>query len=102
MSQIKKVTLIAALGVLSALSAGTAWSTRAFNDHVLGQVTATPISGQIEVGQHTYTIRKNSSADETFRSFSPGQMVDLLMDGPVGSSTSQVIAITLQSASAAP
>jgi hypothetical protein len=98
MSQIKKVTLIAALGVLSVLSAGAAWSTRVFNDHVLGQVTATPSSGQIEVGQHVYHIRKSSSADQTFRNFSPGQMVDLLMDGPVENATSQVIAITLQSA----
>jgi hypothetical protein len=89
-----KLILILAASTL-ALGGGTnlAWSTQAYSNGVTGEVTATPISGEIEVAHRIYHIKAGSAADQNFRSFNTGQIVYLVLDGPASSSTSTVIAI---------
>jgi hypothetical protein len=92
-----KLSRLAAVLAASVLALGmgsnTAWSTRAYADGVTGEVTAIPISGQIEVAHQIYHIKAQSPADQAVHNFSLGQIVHLVLDGPASSPTSQVIAI---------
>lgn len=75
------------------------WSTRAYVPSISGQITALPGGDEIEVGSHTYHVKKGSAAEMALKSLSTGQQVQLTLDGPPGSSTAEVIAISVGSES---
>src|SRR5580693_10185093 len=81
------------LAVVFALSPTIGWSTRAFGAMISGEVTAAPLNGQIEIAHHMYHVKAKSPADTALTSFYAGQNVDAVLDGPAGSSSSQIIAI---------
>jgi hypothetical protein len=85
---------VAALALACSFRPDSGWASRAYNDLVTGEVTATPISGQIEVDHKTYQIKPNSLADQVFRHFTPGQVVDLVLDAPPGNKNAMVVSIT--------
>src|SRR5271166_5179576 len=60
---------------------------------VVGEVTATPTPGQIEVNHHVYRVQKASAADKSLKGVSVGQKVDLILDGPVDGTTTSVLSI---------
>lgn len=93
------LALMAAVALAGTLFASPGWSNRVFTDKVTGSITATPISGEIEVDHRVYKVRSGTPADESLHGFSEGQKVELTLDGPPDSSTSQVMKITLRSAS---
>lgn len=93
------LALMAAVVLAGTLFASPGWSNRVFSDKVTGEITATPISGEIEVDHHIYRVRSGTPADESLHGFSEGQRVELTLDGPVDASTSQVMKISLRSAS---
>jgi len=99
MKQLKHSYLIAAFACVFALGPTAGWSTRAFGDVVSGQITAVPLSGEIEVDHRIYHVKAGSPADSALHEFSEGQRVDLLLDGPPESKTSEVMSITLHNAS---
>jgi hypothetical protein len=85
---------VAALGIAFSFHPETGWASRAYSDLVTGEVTATPISGQIEVDHKTYHIKPNSLADQVFRHFVAGQVVDLVLDAPPSNKSAMVVSIT--------
>lgn len=89
-----KIALGASCTLALCLGATAGWGTRVYGDLVVGQVTAAPAGGEIEVSHRSYHIKGNSAADKALRNFSAGQTVDLVLDGSASSATSQVIGIT--------
>lgn len=73
------------------------WSSQMFSVAVTGEVTATPVSGTIEVAHKSFQVKPHSLADKILRQIKYGQVVDLVMDGPPDSGKSQVVAINLHS-----
>jgi hypothetical protein len=86
--------LLAAFALLTS-GPGTGWCSRVFGDLVTGQITATPLSGKIEVDHHIYRIKPGSTAEQALHGFSEGQRVDLVLDGPPAGKESAVLKITL-------
>jgi hypothetical protein len=74
------------------------WSTRAYAPSVTGQITALPGGGQIEVGSHTYRVKRGSAAEQALGKLSTGQQVQLTLDDQPGSKA-EVIIITISSGS---
>jgi len=65
-------------------------------DVVTGTITA--INGNmVNVDGHIYPIAGASAAYEAVSRFKPGQLVDVQLDGPAKSSSSQAVNITLHS-----
>ncbi len=91
MSKLKIALASGALALCMLPNVG--WSTRAYVPSVTGQITALPGGDEIEVGSHTYHVKKGSAAEKALGSLSTGQEVQLTLDGPPGSSTAEVIAI---------
>jgi hypothetical protein len=60
---------------------------------VTGQITAVHGDSEIVVQGKTYRIKPGSPAYNVLKTLTPGQLVDLLLDGPPGNSASAVIAI---------
>lgn len=85
---------VAALGLALSFRPDSGWASRAYSDVVTGEVTATPVSGQIEVDHKTYQIKPNSLADQVFRHFVAGQVVDLVLDAPPSNKSAMVVSIT--------
>jgi hypothetical protein len=89
----------AALAVVFALSPSIGWSSRAFGAMITGEVTSAPLNGQIEIAHHLYHVKAKSAADKALTSFYAGQNVDVVLDGPANSSTSQIVSIVVHSGS---
>jgi hypothetical protein len=97
---LSKVKVTLASGTLAlCMLPNVGWSTRALGVPIAGQVTALPGGHEIEVGNHTYHIKRDSAAENTVKSLSTGQQVHLLLDGPADSPAAEVIAITVDSES---
>jgi hypothetical protein len=60
---------------------------------VVGEVTATPTPGQIEVNHQVYRVQKSSAADKSLKGVTVGQKVDVVLDGPVDGETTSVLSI---------
>lgn len=80
-----------ALGIC--LQPNIGWSTRAYAPAVTGTVTATPSSTSIEVDHRSYPIKANSAAAKDLTSVYVGETVDMILDGPPGT-TPEVIMIS--------
>jgi hypothetical protein len=89
----------AALVVVFCLRPNVGWSTRAFGEMITGEVTSAPLNGEIEIAHHLYHVRPKSAADMALSSFYAGQNVDVVLDGPANSSSSQIISIATHSGS---
>jgi hypothetical protein len=94
MIRVRIGVLLTALAVVFCLGPSAAWCTRAYGDLISGEVTAAPLSGEIEIAHHVYHIKAKSAADKALSSIYAGEMVDAVLDGPAASSASQVISIT--------
>ena len=77
-----------------AFSGGIAVASTVLGEVVTGTVTA--INGNVVTIQgKTYPIAANSAAYAVVANFKPGQLVDVQLNGPAKSSTSQAINIVL-------
>ena len=97
----KPGTLILALGAFTlaaCLRPGAGWSTRAYASVVTGAVTAAPQGGEIEIAHRVYHVKANSAAAKALSSFSIGQSVDAVLDGPPGKPV-EVVSLTIHPAS---
>jgi len=90
--------LMAALMLVGTLAASPGWSSRVFDDRVVGTLTATPISDDVEVDGHVYHVKPGSVAAQELHAFSQGQKVEIVLDGPAESEKSGVVMINLRSA----
>ena len=84
----------AACALLFCFAPNSGWSTRAYGDLISGEITAAPLSGEVEIGHHLYHVKPLSAADKALSSFYAGESVDAILDGPAGNSASSVIFIT--------
>ena len=84
----------AAIAMIAGLQPQIGWATKVATV-VVGEVTATPASGQIEVNHKVYRVIKESAADKSLRGIGVGQKVDLVLDGPADSKTASVISVKL-------
>ena len=84
-----------AIALAMCLKPNVGWSTRVYDGMLSGKLTAAPQNGEIEIANHVYHVKANSPADKALSSFYAGQKVDVVLDGPAGSSDSQVVSITL-------
>jgi len=84
----------AAIIIIAGLQPEIGWATK-IATLVVGEVTATPTSGQIEVDHRIYQVKKPSTPNKSLRAIGVGQKVDLVLDGPPDSKTASVISIKL-------
>lgn len=82
----------AAIMMIAGLNPRIGWATKVAT-LVVGEVTATPASGQIEVDHKVYRVIKASTADKSLRGIGVGQKVDLVLDGPADSKTASVVSV---------
>ena len=80
-----------ALGLF--LQPNIGWSTRAYAPAITGTVTAAPSSGTIEVDHHSYPVKAGSAAAKVLVSLYVGETIDMIVDGPPGT-TPEVIMIS--------
>ena len=91
----KSAFVAAAVALIFGLGPNVGWSTRAYGDAISGEVTSAPVNGVIEIAHRSYHIKANSAAESAALNFYAGQTVDAVLDGPAGSTDSQVISITV-------
>lgn len=81
-----------------ALGGGIAVASKVPGDVVTGTITA--INGNmVNIQGQVYPIAAGSPAYSVVQTFSPGQVVDVQLNGPAKSTSSQVINITLHQGS---
>jgi hypothetical protein len=84
---------VTAFALVACLGPKFGWSTHLVGG-ITGQVTATPVEGEIEIDHHVYRVAANSPAEKALHDFSAGLTVDVVLDGPAANSTSRVVSIT--------
>jgi len=77
------------------LKPNVGWSTRAYAAVVTGEVTAAPQGSEIEIAHHLYHVKANSAAAKALSSFYVGQTVDAILDGVPGSTTTEIVNLTV-------
>ena len=77
----------------AALGSSGAWANRPA-DVVSGTITSVVGAESIGIQGHVYPIKAGTPAAQDAPHLAPGQAVDVYLDGPAGSSSSHVIAIT--------
>ncbi len=85
--------LLIAPALILGLAPGRAFSAHALSQPIVGQITASPTSTEIEVNHHPYKIKANSPAAKTSPTLTVGQKVSLILDGPSGDVRASVIGI---------
>jgi hypothetical protein len=90
---------VAALA-LGALGAHTppAWASMVVQVQVTGQVSAVEGTTAVTINGTTYLIAANSPAYQTIQSVKVGDTIGLVLDGPSGASTTQVVGIVTDAA----
>lgn len=91
--------LAATFALAVCLRPGVAWTTRSYASVITGAVTAAPQSGEIEIAHHLYHVKPNSAAAKVLGSFSVGQKVDAVLDGPPGKPATEIVSLTVHPAS---
>jgi hypothetical protein len=89
------LALVAAFGVM--LSIGGARANTIPGDMVSGPVTAVAGIQSVSIQGQVYRIKAGSPAAAAAAKLSPGQVVDAQLNGPAGSSSSQVVNIIVRS-----
>jgi hypothetical protein len=87
-----------ALVLILGLTPDPASSSRVIAAPIVGQITASPSSTEIEVDHHPYHIKAHSPAEKTSPTLNVGQRVSLILDGASGDPKSSVIGISTQPA----
>ncbi|HEY7928579.1 MAG TPA: hypothetical protein VID71_01120 [Steroidobacteraceae bacterium] len=86
---------LAALALAAlALSPAPAHAGMPLQPQVTGQVSSVEGSTAVRIDGTTYLIAPNSPAADAIRSVRPGDTIGLVLNGPPGSSTSEVISIS--------
>ena len=84
-----------ALTLAICLKPNVGWSTRAYAAVITGEVTAAPFSGEIEIAHHLYHVRAGSAAAKALSNFYAGQTVDAILDGVPGTTTTEIVSLTV-------
>ncbi|MGD0501948.1 MAG: hypothetical protein ABSD02_04355 [Steroidobacteraceae bacterium] len=86
--------LLIAPALIAGMSPDRAFGSHALAQPIVGQITASPTSTEIEVNHHPYHIKAHSPAEKTSPTLNVGQKVSLILDGPSGDAKSNVIGIS--------
>lgn len=90
----RRFTAFACFAALGAAMAGTpALASRLIQPQVSGQVTSVNGTTAVTVDGTTYLIDRNSPAFQVIQRLHPGDRIGLVLNGPAGSATTQVINI---------
>jgi hypothetical protein len=88
-------TAVAACAMVLCFEPKVGWSSRAYAGVLVsGEITAPPLSGEIEIDHRLYHVKPKSSADKVLSSLYTGESVDAVLDGPAAGTATQVISIT--------
>ena len=86
-----------ALVLAGSLAAGVAaWGNIPIGPQVSGAVTAVEGTTAVTIDGQTYLIDRNSPAYKAIQGVRPGDRVGLILSGPAGSSSAQVVGIVTQ------
>jgi hypothetical protein len=91
---IKQCAAISAVLILS----GPALANQLPGDLLTGQVNAVAGDSSIKVDGKTYRIKSGSPAAQAVRNVSPGQVVDVQLNGPANSSATEVVNVVVRGA----
>jgi hypothetical protein len=91
----KKRILTVAVALTLALAGANSFASRVMGDVVSGAVTAVSREA-VTVDGHQYHIKAGSPAAAAVAHVSPGQKVEVHLDGPVGVSRSEVINVIVR------
>lgn len=87
----------AAIGVVLILS-GPVMANQLPGDLVTGQVNAVAGDSSIKVDGKTYRIKAGSPAAQAVHTVSPGQVVDVQLNGPANSSATEAVNVVVRGA----
>ena len=90
----KHMFLAAVAAACTALGSSGVWANQIPGDVVTGTITSVGGSESLGVQGHVYPIKTGSPAAADAPSLAPGQVVEVQLDGPAGSSSSHIIAVT--------
>jgi hypothetical protein len=94
-----KLGLVAgAFALAICLKPNVGWSTRAYAAVISGEVTAAPQSSEIEIAHHLYHVKAGSAAAKALSGLYVGQTVDAVLDGVPGSTTTEIVSLTIHAA----
>jgi hypothetical protein len=82
-------TALLALGIGSS----AVWGTILIAPSVTGHVTSVSGVDAVTIDGHLYYVKQGSPAVAALQTLSPGELVDVYLDGPATSSASQVVSI---------
>lgn len=92
MNRRKAFSLYGAAVLAVSLGGSSVWGTILLAPDVTGQVTSVAADA-ITVGGHLYYVQQGSQAAAALQKLSPGQLVDVYLDGPAASSASHAVTI---------
>ena len=93
----KAFAALAASVSLAVLTAMSAHANQIPGELVTGPVTSISGTEWINVGGHNYRIKSGSAAAAAVASLSPGQLVDVQLNGPAAAAASEVINVVRHS-----
>jgi len=85
---------LAAAGLAAAAVGTCAWAGMPLQPQVTGQVSAVQGTTAVTINGTTYLIAPNSPAATAVRTVTPGEVIGLVLNGPPGSATSEVVYIS--------
>lgn len=89
--------LVGAALLALCITSGSALATILVGPAVTGHITSISGVDAVSIDGHLYYVKAGSAAAATLPSLSPGQIVDVYLDGPTTTSASQVIGIAVHS-----
>ncbi len=92
MNRRKALSLSGTAVLALCIGGGSAWGTILLAPDVTGQVTSVS-SDAVTIGGHLYYVQQGSQAAAALQSLSPGQLVDVYLDGPAASAASHAVTI---------
>ncbi len=93
MKVIRRLSVLWMAAALLGLAAHPAAANRIAGDVVTGQVTSIRAPYEIVIDGHAYAVKASSAAAGVLHTLSPGDRVDLVLDGPKGNAATQVTAV---------
>lgn len=95
MKYFRLASLLAASMTAAMLASGAARANQVPGPTVTGYVTSVQGTDSITVDGQTYTIAPGSPAADELSSISPGQRVDVQLDGPASSPDCEVVNVAV-------
>jgi hypothetical protein len=94
---VQRILVVLSATLTLTLLSGAAWASRVAGDVISGPVTAATRES-VTINGREYHVRVGSPAAATVSHITPGQQVEVHLDGPVNASRSEVINVIVRRA----